>query len=208
MIKVNIDQGSEAWYQIRLGRITGTRFKDLVAGESTKTYQDLITDIAGEIITQTGEETYSNALMERGKELEPEAAKEYESIFDIESEEVGFCLFDEDDKFHDWVGVSPDRLIGEDGGLEIKCPLRKTHINYIKANRLPAEYIKQVQGCLFVTSRKWWDFMSYYPGMKPFIIRVYPDLELHKIFIERLEKFINDVKQEIKAYNVYDIFMS
>lgn len=204
MIKVNIEQGSEAWYQIRLGRITGTKFKDLVAGESTATYKDLITDIAGEIITQTGEESYSNASMERGKDLEPEAAKEYDSIFDLQSEEVGFCLFDEDDKFHEWVGVSPDRLIGEDGGLEIKCPLRKTHINYIKANKLPTPYVKQVQGCLFVTGRKWWDFMSYYPGMKPFIIRVYSDLELHKLFIERLEKFIQDVKVEIEAYNNYD----
>lgn len=204
MIKIDIEQGSEAWHNVRLGRVTGTRFKDLVSGESTKTYKDLVSDITGEIITNKAEETYSNAIMERGIELEPEAAKEYESIFEIESEGVGFCMFDEDDYFHDWCGVSPDRLIGNDGGLEIKCPLRKTHINYIKSNKLPTEYVKQVQGCLFVTGREWWDFMSYYPGMKPFIIRVKPDLELHKVFSDRMEKLIEDVKQEIEIYNAYD----
>ena len=85
MIKHNIEQRSEAWHHIRLGRITGTLFNDLMCKTDLKSYQDLITDIAGEIITEEEEtiESYSNAIMERGIELEQEAIQSYENIFDI-----------------------------------------------------------------------------------------------------------------------------
>jgi hypothetical protein len=85
-------------------------------------------------------------------------------------EQVGLCYSD-DKKF----ACSPDGLVGEDGGLEIKCPLVATHIGYLLNGELPSDYFQQVQGCLFVTGRKWWDFMSYSPGLKPFIIRVKRD---------------------------------
>lgn len=204
MIKVNIEQGSEAWHDIRLGRVTATRFKDLMAGDSTKSYKDLITDLACEMITNKAEETYTNAIMERGIELESEAAKLYDSIFELESEEVGFCMFDDNNPLHEWVGISPDRLVGELGGLEIKCPLRKTHLNYIKADKLPSEYRHQIQSSMYVTGLQWWDFMSYYPGMKPFIIRVYPDKELHEEYAIRLFETIELIKAEINIYKQYD----
>ena len=202
MIKVNIEQGSEAWYEAKLGLFSGTRFATLVSGKATKGYKDLILNIVGEIVSNQKDETYSNAIMERGIELEPEAVKEYEKIFEVEAEEVGLCLHDE---FEQWCGVSPDRLIGEDGGLEIKCPLMKTHLGYMKAGTLPNEYKWQVQGSLFVTGRKWWDFMSYYPNMKPFIVRVFPDLDMHKELETRLREAIEEVKLEIKLYENYKI---
>ena len=195
-----MEQGSEAWFEARCGLITATRIASMMAGESTKTYKDLITDLAGEIITGEVEESYSNAIMERGTELEPFARGEYESIFDTEVREVGFVL---SEKYKDWLGVSPDGLTAE-GGLEIKCPLRKTHINYIEANRLPNEYKWQVQGSLFVTGLPYWDFMSYYPNMKPFILRVYPDKEMHLDIEQRLIKTIANVKAKIKMYKNYN----
>ena len=201
MIIVNVEQGSEAWHELRLGRVTGTRFKALMAGESTSTYKDLVTDLAGEIITQTGEETYNNAIMDRGKDLEPEARDLYSEMFG-EVREVGMVLRDEEDPLHEWIGVSPDGL--GDGGLEIKCPLRKTHINYIRKNKLPAEYRWQVQGQLYVTGLPYCDFMSYYPGMKPFIVRVFPDDADHNAITERLGITIERVNELIKLYNKYD----
>jgi len=200
MIILTMEQGSEAWFEARCGLITATRIASMMAGESTKTYKDLITDLAGEIITGEVEESYSNAIMERGTELEPFARGEYESIFDTEVKEVGFVL---SEKYKDWLGVSPDGLT-TDGGLEIKCPLRKTHINYIEANRLPNEYKWQVQGSLFVTGLPHWDFMSYYPNMKPFILRVYPDKEMHLDIEQRLIKTIANVKAKIKMYKNYN----
>lgn len=199
MITIEIEQGSEAWFQNRLGRVTGTRFKALMSGESTQTFKDLITTLTGEILSSEIEETYSNAIMERGKELEPIARKEYENIFEYEVKEIGFILPDENEFYFDYVGYSPD---GEK--LEIKCPLIKAHLNYIEKNKLPNEYKWQVQGGLFVTKWDYMDFMSYFPNLKPFIIRVLPDLEMHKAIEDRLKIAINLIKEKIENYNKYD----
>jgi predicted phage-related endonuclease len=199
MIVVNCEQGSEAWFENRLGRITGTRFKDLMSGESTKGFKDLIATLTGEILSNQVEETYSNAVMERGKDLEPIARKEYESIFDVQVKEFGFIIPDEDKFYHEYVGYSPD---GE--RLEIKCPLIKAHLNYIERGVLPNEYKWQVQGGLFVTGWEYIDFMSYYPNLKPFIIRVEPDEQMHQQITERLKTAIEMVKKRIELYNLYD----
>ena len=203
MILHNIEQRSEAWHDVRLGRITGTKFKNLMSKESTASYQDMLTDIACEIITGRAEETYVNAVMENGIETEPEARKEYESIFDIEVKQVGFVTPNEGHKYHEWIGISPDGLL-EDGILEIKCPLMRTHLEYIYANKLPSEYRYQVQGQLFVTGLAFCDFMSYVEGMKPFIIRVYPDVQLFTEFEQRLDSAIELIKDRIQRYNKYD----
>jgi hypothetical protein len=199
MIEIDVEQGSESWFQNRLGRITGTRFKTLMSSESTQGFKDLITTIAGEILSGEIEETYTNADMERGKELEPFARKEYESIFDIEVKQYGFVLPDEDKFYHEYVGISPDGH-----KLEIKCPKMKTHLDYIEKGVLPNEYKWQVQGQLFVTEWDYIDFMSYYPNLKPFIIRIYPNIEMHKQIADRLKKAIDLVNKKIDQYNEYD----
>lgn len=202
MIKINVEQGSEAWHDIRCGRITGSRFSNLMMGDSTKGYKDLILDIVGELLTSKQEETYTNDNMERGKELEPEARREYESIFGP-VEQVGFVIPDEENKYYDLIGVSPDGLT-TDGGLEIKCPLRKTHLGYIAKGELPNEYKYQVQSSLFVTGLDWWDFMSYYPDMKPFIIRIYPDFKMFQNFVVELDKVWDSIKQKLNEYSQYN----
>lgn len=198
MIIIDIEQGSNAWFQNRLGRITGTRFKALMSGESTQGFKDLITTLTGEILSGEIEETYSNSNMERGKELEPIARKEYESIFETDVKEYGFVLPDEDKFYHEYCGVSPDGH-----KLEIKCPLIKAHLNYIEKNVMPNEYKWQVQGQMFVTGWDYIDFMSYYPNLKPFIIRVYPDNEMHQQIEERLKIAIELIKIRIEKYNQY-----
>lgn len=202
MIKHYIEQRSEAWHQLRIGRFTASIFADVMASESTATYKDLITTIAGEIITGESEESYQNADMERGIELEPEARKMYESIFG-EVEEIGFITPVENDILHEWVGISPDGLCLP-GMIEIKCPKMKTHLNYIKAGVLPTVYKWQVQGQLMITGLEYCDFMSYYPNMRPFIIRVYPDIDMYNQLREKLIKSIELVKEYISNYNEYD----
>lgn len=204
MIILNIDQHSEAWYEARCGRITGTRFKDLMAGENTQTYKSLVTNICCEILTQTTEPSYVSPAMEYGTETEPIARKMYEELMGVEVKQIGFIIPDEDNKYHEWVGISPDGVLPDNGELEIKCPLMRTHFEYIEGNKLPTEYRHQVQGQLFVTGFDYCDFMSYAEGMKPFIIRVYPDLELFKQFETRLDKLILDVKEKLKIYHNYD----
>lgn len=204
MIIHEIDQGSEAWFAEKAGKVTGTRFQSLVAGESTATYKDLISNIVCELITGRIEETYSNATMEYGIETEPIARAEYESIFEVEVKIAGFITPDEGHKYHEWIGISPDGLPPDNGILEIKCPLMRTHLNYINNNKFPSEYRYQVQGQLFVTGFEYCDFMSFVKGMKPFIIRVYPDLEMFAEFEKRLDILIEEVKQKLELYNKYD----
>jgi putative phage-type endonuclease len=206
MIYHNIEQGSEAWHSVRCGRVTGTRFKALVAGGGTQTYKDLITDIACEIITRKAEETYSNAAMEHGIETEPIARQEYIDICGVNVREVGFITPDEDTKYAEWVGISPDGLTEDEGMIEIKCPYQSTHFGYIEDKKLPTTYRYQVQGQLFVTGLKYCDFMSFVEGMKPFIIRVYADTELFKEFEKRLDVLIEQVKQKLNNYNQYEVY--
>jgi len=206
MIIHNIEQRSEAWYSIKCGLVTSTRFKSLVAKETTDTYKDLVTNLACEIITGKMEKTYSNAMMEYGIETEPLARAEYEWITDIPVKTVGFITPDEDHKYHSCIGDSPDGLLPEEGILEIKCPLARTHFNYMEAGKLPSEYRYQVQGHLFVTGLKYCDFVSFVPGMKLFIIRVYPEPELFTEFERRLDILIEQVDQKIKLYNNYNIY--
>lgn len=204
MILYNCEQHSEAWHEARLGRVTGTRFKNLMSKETTASYQDLLTDIACEIITHKAEEGYTNEAMQNGIDTEPYARREYESIFNTEIKQVGFVIPDEDSKYHTWIGVSPDGLTQDNGMIEIKCPKMSTHFEYIESNKLPSEYRYQVQGQLFVTGFDYCDFMSYVEGMKPFIIRVYPDKELFKEFEQRLNILIVKVMEKIHIYNKYD----
>jgi putative phage-type endonuclease len=203
MIIHNIEQRSEAWHSVRCGKVTGTRFKNLVSKETTDSYKDLLTNIACEIITGKQEDSYSNAMMEYGIETEPLARAKYEELFDIIVHEVGFISPDEDHKYSEWIGISPDGIIDDNGILEIKCPLARTHFEYIERNVLPSEYRYQVQGQLFVSNASYCDFMSYVEGMKPFIIRVNPDLELFAEFERRLDILIVQVLEKINLYNKY-----
>jgi len=103
--------------------------------------------------------------------------------------EVGFCM-------HDILrcGVSPDGLIGDDGGIEIKCPKPSTHVKYLRNGKLPSEYKAQVMGCLWITGREWWDFMSYHPQMPNLLIRVHRDEE----YINQLERLVTHACQIIE----------
>ena len=204
MIIHDIDQQSEAWFEARCGRVTGTRFKALVAKETTDTYKDLVTNISCEMIIGKAEETYSNAMMEYGLETEPEARKEYSELFGVEVKQAGFFIPDEDHKYHEWIGISPDGLLQDNAMIEIKCPLARTHMEYIEADKLPSEYRHQVQGQLFVSGFDYCDFVSYVPGMKLFVVRVLPDPELFKEYEARLDKLIEQVKQKIELYNQYE----
>jgi putative phage-type endonuclease len=201
MIIHNMEQRSNAWYQIRLGRFTGTRIGALLSAKTTAKYQDSVFDVITEILTNDFEENYISEDMQHGIDTEPEAAKEYESIFGIETKEVGFIT--PENKYAEWVGISPDRLV-ENGLLEIKCPKAKTHIKYIADNRFPKIYEPQVQAQLWVTGFDYCDFMSYVPKLKPFIVRVYPDKEYHKKLEFELDIAIGTVREYLKIYKNYD----
>jgi hypothetical protein len=165
-------QGSEEWLETRLGRPTASNFGKLITptGKASTSAQGYIDELIAQRITGEIPEFFKSEAMQRGNDLEPVAKSLYEFTYDVDVKEVGLCLHD---KYE--CGASPDGLIGLDGGLEIKCPLPHTHVSYLRGGCIPAKYIPQVQGCLWITEREWWDFMSYHPSMEDLIVRVYRD---------------------------------
>lgn len=193
-IYTDIVQGSSEWHEIRRGVPTASEFDKIITtkGEPSKQREKYLFKLAGEAVSGICEETFKSAAMERGIILEAEARTLYELITRQEAQQVGFCV-DND------AGCSPDALIGDDGGLEVKCPTTPIFVSYLLDNKIPTDYILQVQGSLFVTGRKWWDFMAYHPGsIKPLIVRAYPDEKLFKALKVELEIFKSELQDIIK----------
>ena len=185
------EQGSPEWLAARLGIPSASMFAKLVTtkGIWSASADAYINQLVAERLTGEREEVFQSHHMLRGTELEPDARDLYSLMNDAEVTEVGFCL-------HDTLsaGCSPDGLVGAEGGLEIKAPAPATHVEYLRGGVLPSKYKQQVMGCLWITGREWWDFVSYHPTMKPLIVRVERDEE----YIAALEKCVT------KAVNLID----
>ena len=196
---INCNQRSDEWFKARYGMPTGSSFDKIITskGDPSKSQKKYMYKLAGEYISQSCEETYQSAAMARGTEMEEEARNLYEFVTGMEVQEVGFCVV-KDEETQTKYGCSPDGLIGEDGCIEIKCPLMVTHVEYLLGNKLPTSYVQQVQGHLLVTGRKWCDFVSYYPGLKPLIIRVERDPNLIACLTVELESFCKGLQEIIE----------
>lgn len=189
----NVEQGSAEWLQARLGIPTASEFRKIITpmGKPSAQCEAYSERLLAEYMLGYPVETFGgNTWTDRGKELEPHAVRFYEGQNEVETVPVGFCT---DDKRT--MGASPDRLVGEDGLLEIKCPAPQTHMHYLLTGEIDNDYIPQVQGQLLVTGRKWVDWVSYHPEMPPVIIRVRRNekyletmAQLLAEFTEKLEK--------------------
>jgi predicted phage-related endonuclease len=184
---INCQQGTDEWFLSRLGVPSASCFDKIVTmkGEPSKQAEKYLFKLAGEKVSGKAEETYQNDAMKRGVEMEDQARQLYQILTDTQVEQVGFCVAD------GGYGCSPDGLVGEDGMIEIKCPSIAVHVEYLLGGKLPSDYFQQCQGQLLVTGRKWSDFVSFYPGLKPLIVRVTPD-----------EKFITALRAELEQFCV------
>jgi len=189
---IDCEQGSDEWFAVKRGKVSASHFSEVLnKGAGRGLY---MRKLAAERLTGLTEQGYSNKAMEFGVETEAEAKEYYSQSTGIDVELVGFV------EVNDWVGCSPDGLIGDDGLIEVKCPLGSTHIDYIIKNKLPAGYVPQVQGQLWVTDRKWCDFVSYVPSMtsKPaHIIRVKREEDYIDELIWKVDKFVEELKKLI-----------
>lgn len=190
------EQGTEEWYSIRCGVPTASCFDKIITtkGEPSKQRQKYLYQLAGEFITGAKEECYQSQAMQRGTEMEEEARNLYKVIRDVSVDKVGFIIGNPDFEY----GCSPDGLIGDSGIIEIKCPNLATHVQYLIDGHLPTEYFQQTQGQLLVTKREWVDFVSYYPGIKPFICRNWRVGPFIESLRQELERFCIELKETIK----------
>ena len=178
-----IEQGTDIWKKVRCGIPTASAFASILAKGEGKTRRTYLLQLAGEILTGEPAQSYSNADMERGHEMEPAARSLYEFIYDAQVKQVGFVLSGRK-------GCSPDGLIGENGMLEIKTKKPAILIDTILRGVLPPEHKAQVQGQLWVAEREWVDFCAYWPGMPLFIHRSHRD-----------EAFISELAQAVNRFN-------
>ena len=189
-----MEQRTDEWFEVRLGRITASRIREVLPQNgniNTTKLNYFAYQLAAQILTgESDTPDYQSAAMLRGTELESEAREAYQMIAGVEVQEVGFVTHDVYP-----AGCSPDGLIGDDGGLEIKCPLGATQLKYLVNKKLPAEYFPQVQFSLWLTGRKWWDFFSYHPRLKPLLVRVEPD----KGYFDKLNEVIEKLDIKIKT---------
>ena len=190
-IYTDIIQGTDEWLAIRQGKFTASTLGDLFMKETTKGYQEAINKVVFERISGESPEVYSNEFMKRGTELEPIARQTYELETFNKVSIVGFIEHDE------WIGGSPDGLIGKDGTLEIKVPKWNTLIGYILDDIIPKEYMYQMQGNLFVSERQWCDFYVWHPKFQPMLRRVNRDEKMIAEIQEKLKIAIEEVKQRI-----------
>ena len=201
-----IEQRSDEWFAQRAGKWTGSRFVDVLArnkktGEPLKAYHDLIWQIVVERMTSQPVEGAQGYALQWGTDVEPFAREAYEF-------ETGGIVTESEFIVHpkyDFVGCSPDGLIGDDKGLELKCPKSSAvHLERF-IDGVPTEYIPQIQGCMWVTGRSSWDFVSFDPRMpeshRLLIITVARDED----FISKLESAV--LEAEVRACELLDLIM-
>src|SRR5580704_4584943 len=181
-------QGSDEWLRLRLGIPTASRFDSIVTPKkmalsaASKGYaHELLAEwIYGEPI-----EAFVSPWMERGEALEAEAVRYFELETGLDTSKVGFITTDDG-----MVGASPDRLIGDDGTLEQKCPSPKVHVGYmVDPHSLVEDYQLQVQGQLWVSERRYAYIQSYCPRFPSVIVRV-----------ERKEDYITDLSLCVRSF--------
>ncbi len=190
---IECQQGAPEWFAARCGIPSASNFDKIINidGKQSRSREKYLYQLAGERLLNGTEETYQNGAMQRGIVLEAEARQLYELITGKTVLQVGLCV-------DNGYAASPDGLVDDDGLLEIKCPLLSTQVGYLIKGDLPSDYFQQTQGQLLVTGRKWVDFLSYYPGIAPFIIRVKPDKKFQEALKTELDLFCRELEEITK----------
>ncbi|PAT63969.1 YqaJ viral recombinase family protein [Psychrobacter sp. JB193] len=192
MIILDVKQGSPEWLAARLALPTASEMHCLLSdgrvcppfGQGAFSLADAL--VAERFTGLSARKFEGNDDTERGHVVEPIAVQEYINSGYATADDVieaGIML----DK---GVGASPDRLIGTDGGLEIKSKHSKGMVTLLRNGKIDKAHITQIQINLWVSGRKWWDYFVYCDGLPPFYQRFEPDLELHAKLDERVPLFL------------------
>jgi hypothetical protein len=202
----DMDQCSEDWYTIRCGKMTSSRFATVLAkgkgGGVSKTRRKYMSEICSERKTGLPSSSFSGTTaMDWGTEHEDEAVGAYEKEKEREKGDgtshvvntVGFV------ELSGWIGGSPDGLVGEDGIIEVKCPNSCTHYDYMRLNKKDPSwydptYKWQMQGNLWITGRKWCDWISYDPRFK------LPKEQILIVRVERDEQAIAELQIKCELF--------
>ena len=199
-------QRSPEWFAARLGKLTGSRAADMLAsvksGEAAAR-RDLRVQLVIERLTGVGQEnSYMNAEMVRGVELEPAARAAYELLTGRMVLEHGFCQ-------HDTLqaGCSPDGIVpDEDTLVSLKCPKSATHLRYLRTGTMPTDYVPQMLHELWITGARFYDFLSYddrfsgpLESLRVFHVRVLRNDEAVEDYAKKAIAFLDEIDRECEA---------
>ena len=194
-----IQQGTPEWFAQRLGKATASRIKDIVAKTKTgySTSRDkYLTQLLLERLTGTVAESYSDAAMAWGNDTEPFARAAYEAQKGVMVDQVAFI----NHPTIEMAGAPPDGLVGDDGLVEIKCPMSHTHLESLLGG-LDDQYKVQVQWQMACTGRKWTDLCSFDPRFPAELQLVIKRFERDDAFIATLEeeviKFLKELDDKL-----------
>jgi hypothetical protein len=204
---IECDQGSEAWLAARAGIATASCFSAILAkiksGEAAER-RNYRARLVVERLTGKPVSGFTTSAMRQGTEREPLARDAYMVQTGNFVQQIGLALHDELE-----AGASPDGLIDTDGGLELKCPELASHLEYLRLKTEPAIYTPQIQGCMWITGRQWWDFASFNPDFPPHLQLVIRRVERDDIYIAGLalavEVFMNEVRAEVEEIRALPI---
>lgn len=198
-----MEQRASEWFDARWGLITASELDCIVNGRLKRgdkkgarsdTAMRYMIELAGERITGRNSEHFVSKAMKDGIEREPEAIAMYQCKKCVLTESTGFHIH----PTLPFSGASPDFLVGEDGGGEVKCPTLHTFLKWKIEGVAPEEHLPQIHWGMACTGRKWWDFVAYHPdmphGLNLMIVRVNRDNEL----IEQYEKEVMAFELELR----------
>ena len=198
-----VEQGSPEWFALRLGKVTASRIKDVIATTKTgySTSRDkYMTQLLLERITNTVAESYTNDAITWGTEQEPFARAKYEGLASTLVEQVAFVN-------HPTIpmsGASPDGLVMDDGLVELKCPMSHTHLESILGG-IDDQYMPQVQWQMAVTGRSYTDLCSYDPRFPEHLQLVVKRINRDNDYIAKLEKevvkFLAELDDKVNKVN-------
>lgn len=190
MIILCREQKTSEWHGLRCGRVTasnmwramnvvekGSKVRGDKRWESGAERKKYIRELAWELITHTPTEHYVTEAMDLGNQFESQARTEYWMTLGQEVDQTGLVRH----PTLPFVAASPDGLVGDTGGVEIKVPLLATHQQTLIDDAIPEKYVLQMQANMMCCEREWWDFVSYAPP------DLYPELpEEFRLYVKRL----------------------
>src|SRR6516164_2624039 len=197
----DVAQYSEAYDRFKLGIPTSSNFHKIITpqGKPSKQWREYACVLIAERLLQQRIEYYNSPALERGLIVEAEAVDWYEFDQDVTVQRVGFITDD-----NRTVGCSPDRLVGDEGLLEVKAPLPQTQVEYWLSGEVNERFRPQLQGQLYDSQRSRVDLLCWHDVLPKIVIRVEPD----EMFIGALDRelqifnfFVENVMEKIRATN-------
>jgi putative phage-type endonuclease len=199
----HIEQGSPEWIALRIGKATASRIADICRrtqkGGLAASHERYLVEVLTERLTGRPHMVPVSADMEWGTRTEPMAAAAFALQARGRVEKVAFV----DHPTIPMAGASPDRLVGDDGLAEIKCPRTETHVALMISGRIDPDYVVQMQWQMACTGRAWCDFVSFDPrlpeAMRLVVIRVPRDEKRIAAIEDDVRLFLDDVARKVEG---------